>query len=120
MSERRRLHWGCGQITPSGWINSDLREGPGVDIVCDILKGLPIADESIDYVVSHHVLPELAIFDQVQALGELYRVLKPGGVLRLGLPDLDRAIAAYRSGNSDYFLVWAWLYFARHPSQISP
>jgi SAM-dependent methyltransferase len=44
----------------------------------------------------------------VQALGELYRVLKPGGVLRLGLPDLDRAIAAYRSGNSDYFLVWAW------------
>jgi predicted SAM-dependent methyltransferase len=32
-------------------------------------------------------------------------VLKPGGALRLGLPDLDKAMRAYRDGNADYFLI---------------
>jgi SAM-dependent methyltransferase len=108
MSGEKRLHWGCGDITPEGWINSDIKEGPNVDIVCDILKGLPMDDESVDYIASHHVLPCLEIFDQVKAIKELYRVLKTGGVLRLGLPDLDRSIAAYQSGNRDHFLVWTW------------
>jgi len=39
------------------------------------------------------------------ALRELRRVLRPGGVLRLGLPDLDRAIRAYLAGERGYFLV---------------
>ena len=35
-------------------------------------------------------------------------MLKPGGVLRLCLPDLDRAIAAYQSGQREYFHMWDW------------
>src|SRR4051794_9555839 len=41
----------------------------------------------------------------VPALRELRRVLEPGGVLRLGLPDLDRAIDAYRSQDRTYFSI---------------
>lgn len=108
MDQIRRLHWGCGQLTPSGWINSDITEGPGIDISCNILDGLPLDDDSIDYISSQHVLPELKIYEQVDALRELRRVLKPGGVLRLSLPDLDLAIAAYQSGRRDYFLIWDW------------
>lgn len=104
----RRLHWGCGATTPTGWINSDLVPREGVDLAGGILDGLPLADDSIDYVVSHHALCELGIYDQVPALRELRRVLRPGGILRLSLPDLDRAIAAYQRGDRDYFLVWDW------------
>ena len=39
------------------------------------------------------------------ALTELRRVLKPGGVLRLALPDLERGIAAFQRGDRDYFHV---------------
>lgn len=108
MTEIRRLHWGCGDVKPHGWINSDIRDGPGVDIAGNVLDGLPLEDDSIDYIASQHVLPELKIYDQVSALRELKRVLKPGGVLRLCLPDLDLAIDAYRSGRRDYFHIWDW------------
>jgi SAM-dependent methyltransferase len=108
VGEVRRLHWGCGHVTPSDWINSDILAGPGVDITCDILDGLPLEDNSIDYASSQHALTDLKIHDQVRALAELRRVLKPGGTLRLALPDLDLAIAAYQSGQRDHFLVWEW------------
>jgi predicted SAM-dependent methyltransferase len=100
-----RLHWGCGPITPYGWVNSDIEPGPGVDVVADIRHGLPLPDESFDYIVSIHVLPEIPYGDLDGALRELRRVLKPGGVLRLSLPDLDKSIAAYKSKDIDYFLI---------------
>jgi predicted SAM-dependent methyltransferase len=101
----RRLNWGCGTEPQPGWINSDIKEDPTVDISCDILEGLPLKEGSIDYAVSIHALPELRYPDQVPALMELRRVLAPGGLLRLALPDFDRAIEAYRAGDRDYFLI---------------
>jgi len=100
-----RLNWGCGEHVLPGWINSDTKEGPGVDLVCDIRQGLPLADDSIDYAVSIHALPEVPYPDLLPVVRELRRVLKPGGVLRLALPDLERAFAAYRRGDRDFFLV---------------
>jgi hypothetical protein len=108
-SEIRRLHWGCDDITPDNWINSDIQEGPGIDISCDILDGLPLDSNSIDYISSQHTLTCLEIYDVKGALRELHRVLKLGGVLRLSLPDLDRAIAAYQRGEWNYFWYgWSW------------
>jgi SAM-dependent methyltransferase len=100
-----RLNWGCGDHTATGWINSDIKDDPHVDLVCDILEGLPLEGDSVDYAVSVHALPELPYPDIVPALGELWRVLKPGGVLRLVLPDLRNAIRAYTLGQDDYFQV---------------
>ena len=100
-----RLNWGCGEHTAPGWINSDRKSGPNIDLEADILRGLPLDDESIDYAVSIHALPELALPDIQPTLTELYRVLKPGGVLRLGLPDLGKGIRAYLRREDDYFTV---------------
>lgn len=101
----RRLHWGCGPITPVGWLNSDIAAHPGVDLVADIRHGLPLDDNSFDYIVAIHVLPELPYNELDSSLAELRRVLKPGGVLRLSLPDMDLAMRAYQTGDVDYFLV---------------
>jgi len=108
MGEIRRLHWGCGASVAPGWINSDVLEGKSVDVVADIRKGLPLESDSFDYIVSHHALIDLGIYEQVPALQELRRVLRPGGVLRLGLPDLDVLIAAYQRGDRDVFLIDDW------------
>ena len=100
-----RLNWGCGSHVASGWINSDVKKEPGVDLVADIRRGLPLASENLDYAVSVHALPEFAYPELQTVLEELRRVLKPGGVLRLALPDLRRGIDAYLRGDGDYFQI---------------
>jgi predicted SAM-dependent methyltransferase len=101
----RRLNWGCGAHVAPGWINSDIKDEAGVDLVADIRQGLPLETGSVDYAVSIHALPEFAYPELVQVLEELRRVLRPGGTLRLGLPDLRRGIDAYLAGDEDYFKV---------------
>jgi SAM-dependent methyltransferase len=100
----KRLNWGCEHPEP-GWINVDVKSGPGIDISCDIREGIPLDDGSIDYIVSVHALPEIPYPDLVPAMAELRRILKPGGTLRLALPDLAKSILAYQSGNQDHFLI---------------
>ena len=105
MQDIKRLNWGCGGQGEPGWINSDLKEGPGIEITGDILNGLPLESDYLDYIVSIHALPMIPYPDVVSALQELRRVLKPDGVLRLSLPDLDKGIRAYHQNDRDYFLI---------------
>jgi predicted SAM-dependent methyltransferase len=99
----RRLNWGCGELPEPGWLNSDIKNVPGVDIVADVRSGLPLESDSFDYIASIHALPELPYPDLVPALQELRRVLKPGGTLRLVLPDLQRGIDAFQGNDPEYF-----------------
>ena len=101
----KRLNWGCGGHTLPGWINSDQKDGDGIDLSCDIAQGLPLETGSIDYAVSIHALPEVPYDALVPVLSELRRVIKPGGILRLCLPDLLKGVRAYERGDRDYFLV---------------
>ena len=101
----RRLNWGCGAAGEPGWINSDLKDGPGIDITADIRNGLPIPENSLDYIVSIHALPMISYPDLVPVLRELRRMLTPGGVLRLSVPDFDRSVRAYLDRDDRFFLV---------------
>jgi predicted SAM-dependent methyltransferase len=101
----RRLQWGCGRKPSPGWVNSDRRALPGVDLCCDIRTGLAVRADHFDYAASMHALQEIPYLELVGVLAELRRVLRAGGVLRLGLPDLDRAIDAYVRRDTAYFLI---------------
>ncbi len=82
--------------------------------------GIPFADESVDFVYSSHFLEHLHRQDALHLLQESFRVLKPGGLTRVGVPDLAYAIAMYSAGKkekmlSDYFFVDDKdSYYARH------
>jgi predicted SAM-dependent methyltransferase len=100
-----RLNLGCGPYPAPGWINVDQRPYPWVDLCCDILDGLAMPDGAVQVAVAMHLLQDLAWADVPRAIEELKRVLAPGGTLRIGVPDLDRAIDAYLRGDRGYFHV---------------
>jgi predicted SAM-dependent methyltransferase len=61
----------------------------------DIVKGLPILDNSCKAVYCSHVLEHLSLEDFIKALRSMYRILEAGGIFRLVLPDLEYFIKEY-------------------------
>jgi SAM-dependent methyltransferase len=100
-----RINLGCGAHAAPGWLNCDIAAVPAVDLRMDVRRGLPLRSDSVDCIAGIHILQDLAWTEIAPALRELRRVLKPGGVLRLAVPDLDRAIGAYLARDTEYFYV---------------
>lgn len=70
----------------------------------DVTKRFPYSDNTFLFVYASHLLEHL-LPDQARfCISEIYRVLKPGGVVRIAVPDLDKIIASYDPRNSDFFL----------------
>ena len=70
----------------------------------DVTRPLPYPDASFEAAFGSHVLEHLTPGEADALLRELRRVLRPGGVLRLAVPDLDRVIASYDPAAPDAFL----------------
>lgn len=101
---------GKGHPRTEGWRVIDLRESS--DIIMDITKeNLPFRDGSVDVIFASHILEHINQQNLDSVLAEFYRVLRPKrGLLRVSVPDIEKAIAAYLK--KDY------LFFAR--SSIAP
>lgn len=71
----------------------------------DATRGLPLRDSSCEVVYASHVIEHLGCRGVRQFLSEALRILAPGGVLRLAVPDLQLIIDTYnRDGDADKFV----------------
>ncbi len=105
-----KLHIGCGKNHLPGWINIDVHPAP---LALNVLRGLPFADGSVRYVFVSHLLEHLFYPRDVQPfLSELRRVLMPGGVVRIIVPDIAQCIEAYVHNDRSFFgnrrETWPW------------
>ncbi len=76
----------------------------------DLARNVPFPDQSVDVVYSSHFLEHLFRKDAIHLLRESKRVLKPGGMIRIAVPDLAHALGLYATGQkttmlSNYFFV---------------
>jgi predicted SAM-dependent methyltransferase len=55
-----KIDLGCGLSKMPGFIGVDRFALPGVEVVCDLDRGIPFADDSVDYVLASHALEHLA------------------------------------------------------------
>ena len=91
----KKLNCGCGDRYAKGWVNIDFDSAhPEVQRV-NLLRRLPFADGAFDAVYSSHVLEHFAPTTAEALLGECHRVLKPGGILRSVVPDLENTCREY-------------------------
>lgn len=96
----KMLNFGCADVQPAAWINLDLADH-GQQYIADINDGLPFDDDHFDCVVANHVL-HMFSWDELtgSALPELWRVLRPGGVLRVIDMDPVKAFKSYDAGDA--------------------
>ena len=90
-----------GRITP-GFEHVDRETIPGANVrVCDVRLGLPYATGSVEVAVMSHVAEHLHPFWELPGvLREVHRVLMPGGVFRVAVPDLAKLVEAYAMPDS--------------------
>jgi len=89
-----RLDIGCGDKALDGWIPIDRKFGKEA-FPLDYPTG------SVDAIRAVHILEHFSYFQTISVLKDWCRVLKPGGLLRVAVPDLDKLIAAYQGTNPD-------------------
>lgn len=122
-TELKKLHLGCGLNTPEGWINLDgsgnawLAKHPNLKralktlrilpesafeipwkpdlLIHDVRKGLPFPSGSLSAIYASHLLEHLYLEEAKRLLGECFRVLGPGGILRAVVPDLKAIVEEY-------------------------
>jgi SAM-dependent methyltransferase len=97
-----KLHLGCGPRVAPGWLNAD-KFHADADIYLNAYRPLPFADDTFAIVFAEHMIEHLRIDKVGFFLGEVRRVLKPGGLFRVSCPDLGLFIAKYTAGDDAFF-----------------
>lgn len=98
-----RLHFGCGPIIKTGWVNIDLYSEKA-DLQLDARDPFPFADASASLIYSEHFFEHLEYPDEaLRFLGESRRVLDLDGVLSMGVPDCELSVRSYVTGDEDYY-----------------
>ncbi|HLK28192.1 MAG TPA: methyltransferase domain-containing protein [Puia sp.] len=110
------VQYGCGLSAPEQWVNFDasptlrVQKTPLLGTILkkrlntifpsnvrygDIIKGLPVDENSCDGIYCSHTLEHLALADLRAALKNTYKLLKPSGIFRCVVPDLEFSAREY-------------------------
>jgi predicted SAM-dependent methyltransferase len=89
------LNLGCGGRFHPAWTNIDFVSRDRTVIAHNLNQGIPFADATFDVVYHSHVLEHFSKTVANNFLQECYRVLRPQGVLRVAVPDLEQIARTY-------------------------
>jgi predicted SAM-dependent methyltransferase len=89
------LNLGCGSNFHKEWINIDFVSKSNAVQSHNLLEGIPFEAQSMDVVYHSHVLEHFSKTDGIKFIKECYRVLKPQGVIRIAVPNLEMIAKEY-------------------------
>jgi SAM-dependent methyltransferase len=120
--ERRPfLNVGAGDFRHPAWRNldfytdayaSDVRSNMDIEMDLSKMERWPIPDNSIEAIFTSHTIEHLRDDHDQHIFEESFRVLKPGGVIRVTCPDIELYFRAMRHGDRHFFLNYAptWIH----------
>jgi predicted SAM-dependent methyltransferase len=98
-----KLHFGCGPRILPGWVNIDGWNFPGIDIATDLRQPLPVGDAKCRLIFTEHVFEHIDADYRMPVLREFFRILQPGGTLRIVVPDCEKFVDAYVRHDTAWF-----------------
>ena len=96
-----KINLGCGTDIRQGFVNCDIRENVGVDRVFDLSKGLPFKNGEVDYILAQDILEHFGFRETEPMLREWARVLCPGGMMEIQVPNIEKHIKDYWDDRKD-------------------
>jgi SAM-dependent methyltransferase len=106
----RKLQIGTGANVLSGWLNTDYE--PASETICymNALERFRFEDSMFDYIFSEHMIEHMTYKGGLYMLMECYRVLKPGGRIRISTPNICNIIGLYAANKTNLqkrYLHWS-------------
>ena len=90
----KKVQVGCGPHNiMDDWWNVDIRPFPGIDQVMDVTKPWPF--NGLEYVYGEHFLEHLSLEGAIAFLNNVWKSLKPGGVIRLSTPSIEWVLSTH-------------------------
>ena len=108
LSACKYLAIGGGNFRQDGWINLDYpferragKQHPVIDVEHNLMSmdPLPFPDNKFEIVYSEHCIEHLTEVAAKWTIQECYRILQPGGVLRISCPDAEKLFGFYKAGD---------------------
>src|ERR1700731_410860 len=89
----KKLNIGCGPVPLPGWVNVDLCPHSSDVLRMDATKQFPYLNDTFSHVFSEHMIEHVELDGAHNMIRECYRVLRPGGRIRIVTPDREFLIA---------------------------
>jgi predicted SAM-dependent methyltransferase len=105
-----KLHIGCGKHLIRGWLNSDYFPSNPEVVHLDGVKPYPFESNTFELIYSEHMIEHVPLGSGAAMIAECFRVLRPGGRLRLSTPDLQFLLDLMKPDKSDLqraYIQWA-------------
>jgi predicted SAM-dependent methyltransferase len=93
--DRANLHLGCRPIHFDGWVNIDINKAVKPDVRVNLRFGFPAPARSVGFVFSEHVVEHSTLADGSYLFADWRLTQKPGGVMRIAMPDLRNIVNRY-------------------------
>jgi predicted SAM-dependent methyltransferase len=95
-----KIHLGCGKRNLKGYVHIDLADYPHINYKHNINSLPMLEDNSVDLIYASHVLEYFDRYEVLNVLKEWKRVLMPGKILRLAVPDFESLLEVYKQTRS--------------------
>jgi predicted SAM-dependent methyltransferase len=96
------LNIGCGPEMNGNFINLDYSWFPSLDVCWDIVKKkYPFPDGCMEGIYTEHCLEHIPYESCIENIKEFHRLLKPGGTLRIIVPDAQIYFDLYQARKTD-------------------
>ena len=113
----KKLNIGCGRDIKAGWVNLDIYEGKGVDVMHDLNKlPLPFDKDEFDFVLCQDILEHV---DYNPLITDIYRILKKGGTLKIRVPHFTSSINYDDPTHINGFSIRTFNYFIKDVGLVS-
>jgi len=101
------LNVGCGLCPADGFCNVDYAWMPGL-LCFDITGGIPLPSSSMRGIFTEHCLEHISYADCLRVLRDFRRILKPGGVARVVVPDGELYCSLYARAQAGEPVRWPY------------